>query len=294
MSWFFCADWHLWHANIIKYTRRPFLNDLEQDMMNLADKGTIPTNDFRISPESAKLMTDTIINSTNAVVEENDTIVHAGDLLFSPRDELIDRVRDFRKRLHCKNMILIWGNHDDSLWELYNLRGYFARDVFRWKAASEELRKLFPQVYDQNIFNVDGQKVFVNHYPMRSWDMAHHQAWNLYGHVHNLYKHEDNGKLAPYDEHVMSKGFKEILNNCLPESSDKDEIIKEMLEVAASLKGIDLTLDVGVDNTIRKDVLWGQPWSVPEIRDYMLNKKKKWEDRSEFYRNNQSRSTLKI
>ena len=56
---------------------------------------------------------------------------------------------------------------------------------------------------------------------------------------------------------------------------EKDKIIEELIAVVESVKGIDLTLDVGVDN-IRENVPFGTPWSFEEIDAYMSNKKIAW------------------
>jgi calcineurin-like phosphoesterase family protein len=47
---------------------------------------------------------------------------------------------------------------------------------------------------------VEGQDVWLNHYPMRSWNRAFHGSWHVYGHVH--------GRLAAQDEaegHTLTK-----------------------------------------------------------------------------------------
>jgi calcineurin-like phosphoesterase family protein len=290
MSWFFASDWHLAHANIIKYCRRPFVTETEAELLAMADRGTIPATEVRISVDSAKLMTATIIDNTNAVVGENDTLVHLGDLLFAPRDELFERLRDYRKSVVCKNMILVWGNHDDALRDLYHNTGRYRGP--QWAKASAETKAMFQGAYDQFMFNVNGQKIFCNHYPARSWDCAHHGAWMLYGHVHNLYRYEDNGELSPYTTNLYTNAFSDILKKYYG-SLPPDEAVTELLAVIASQNGIDLTLDVGVDNVVRKGVAWGTPWSMEDLYVYMGNKKPKWEARSAGYAASRPKSTMK-
>jgi hypothetical protein len=53
------------------------------------------------------------------------------------------------------------------------------------------------------------------------------------------------------------------------------EIQKELIDVCASLNGINLTLDVGVDNT-RHGLPFGTPWSLADIRNYMQPKIALW------------------
>src|SRR5262249_42976067 len=36
--------------------------------------------------------------------------------------------------------------------------------------------------------------IWVNHYPMRSWDKSFHGSWQLYGHVHGRLRREDEAQ----------------------------------------------------------------------------------------------------
>jgi len=273
--WFFSADWHLGHANIIKYCKRPFLSREEEGLLSMIDRGAIPARDLRISPESTNRMTDTIIDSTNAVVGSDDTLVLIGDFCWTPRDDRFTVAKKFRDRINCKNMFLIWGNHDDR----------------------RILGPLFKACYDQYVFNVDGQHIFCSHYPCRSWDMAHHGSWDLYGHVHDLYGPEDNGDLMPYQKKVFTEGFNSVLERYFGGDigeNDRHNVVQDLLAVCASLNGIDLTVDVGVDNRIRGDsVPFGTPWSMTDLRSYMGSKKSRWDARSDGYRNLRPASSLK-
>ena len=42
------------------------------------------------------------------------------------------------------------------------------------------------------MIRVQGQSVWLNHYPMRSWDRSFHGSWHLYGHVHGQLMDEDS------------------------------------------------------------------------------------------------------
>lgn len=261
--WFFSADWHLGHSNIIKYCNRPFMSREEEGLIAMADRGVIPAKELRISQESTDRMTNAIIDHTNAVVSSNDTLVINGDFCWTPREDRFRVAKAYRDRINCKNVFLIWGNHDDR----------------------KTLSPLFTAIYDQYIFNVDGQRVFMSHYPCRSWDMAHHGSWMLYGHVHNLFWPEDNGELMPYTKQVFTNGFSSILEKLgiTNDSGERDQAIQELLAVTASVNGIDLTLDVGVDN-VRKHIPFGTPWSMNDLHSYFGNKLPKWNARSEAFR----------
>lgn len=268
--WFFTADWHLGHSNIIKYCKRPFLTREEEGLLQLVDRGVVPPKEFKISTESTDCMTDAIIENTNAVVKPDDSLVIIGDFCNAPKHSRFETALKYRKSINCKNIFLIYGNHDD-------------RNV---------LKDIFPFAEDNYSFNVNGQIIFCSHYPCRSWDRAFHGSWCLYGHVHGKYGPEDNGDLMPYEKNVLTEGFYAILDKY--GINDKEQIADELLAVCSGTKGIDLTLDVGVDNRVRgENVAFGTPWSMDELRDYMGRKWSKWETRKSICRNFESLSTLK-
>lgn len=273
--WHFIADPHFGHGNIIKYCKRPFLTREEKGLLEMAEDGVIPEREIKISQESIDLMDNTILDSINLAVAASDTLVIEGDFCFSSKKSRENLILKYRERIVCDNVILILGNHDHRS-SFFNLPS----------------GRKFSAIYDTYTFNVDGQQIFCSHYPHRSWDKAHHGAWMLYGHVHDLYNKEDNGGLMPYQEKHLRQNFSEILDklnwtvNGFGSGPQKEEIQEELLNVCASLNGVDYTLDVGVDNRIRgENIPWGTPWSMTEIRDYMNAKKAKWEKRKQDYMN---------
>lgn len=82
MKYFFTADEHYGHANIIKYCNRPF-------------------------PDPA-IMDNEIIKRHNEVVGEHDTTFHLGDFTFY-KD--LNKVRNIIRRLNG-NHVFLRGNHD--------------------------------------------------------------------------------------------------------------------------------------------------------------------------------------
>lgn len=252
--WHFVADLHLDHGNIIKYCHRPFLSDTEQGLVDMIDKGLVPQRELRISQESIKNMTDTILDSINATVQKTDTLVIGGDFCWTTRENRDRRAKELRDRINCDNVYLIWGNHDDR----------------------RTLAPLFKGCYDQYMFKVDGEHIFMSHYPCRSWDMAHHGAWMLYGHVHNLFWYEDNGQLSPSTRNILGTDFASVLKN--HNVGENQSLLDDLLSVVADQYGGDLTVDVGVDN-VRPGVPFGTPWSMDDLRTHMKQKKMKWDAR---------------
>lgn len=99
---YFTSDWHLFHANIIKYSNRPFRDTVEMN----AD----------------------ILNKLNEKVEEDDWLYYLGDLAFTKNIRLVESWLD---RVRCKNICFIKGNHDRTASQI--------RDRFFWYKDMAEI-----------------------------------------------------------------------------------------------------------------------------------------------------------
>jgi len=92
MNYWFTADFHLNHWNIVKYTGRFF--------------------------KSLKQMNETLIKNFNERVKENDQTFFLGDFCFKNSiggkagEGLPQNAEYFIKQLKCRNIIFIKGNHD--------------------------------------------------------------------------------------------------------------------------------------------------------------------------------------
>lgn len=129
-------------------------------------------NGLRDFPSIEK-MNDTIVNHFNETVGEHDILFILGDIGFGGKES----VPAFMKRLVCKNVHLIFGNHDHNIeMNRDGLRGYF-------KSCE----------YKRHIY-VDGQYIALDHYAGRVWDASHKGAWMLYGHSHSNIEHTPYGK----------------------------------------------------------------------------------------------------
>ena len=129
---------------------------------------------------SVEEMDETLIARWNAVVGEDDEVYHLGD--FASLDSegvgpILDRLSG---RIH-----LILGNNDDP--------GAIARTP-RF-ATVGEMRELI----------IEGQRIFLCHYPMRDWPNAWRGAWHLFGHVHGRLDREPFG--LSLDVGVDSHGY---------------------------------------------------------------------------------------
>jgi calcineurin-like phosphoesterase family protein len=155
----FTADLHLGHGNIIKYCLRPFLSAKEEEMARRDARGH-----WRVSEETIQRHDDALVNAINAAVSEDDILWVLGDFCWGS----FETAQTYRDRLRCRNMHLVWGNHDHR-----------------------SIRPLFGQALEQGMIQVEGQDIWLNHYPMRSWHRSFHGCWHLYGHVHGRMAAED-------------------------------------------------------------------------------------------------------
>lgn len=129
----FTADFHLGHANIIRYCGRPF--------------------------EDVTTMDAEIIEKLNAAVAEKDQLYFLGDFCRGTGDQALA----YRKRIRCKNIFFIEGNHDASTRKIAT--------EFRWWKQLAEVK-------------VNGHLLVLCHYAMRVWHHSFRGSWHLYGHSH--------------------------------------------------------------------------------------------------------------
>ena len=108
--------------------------------------------------QSVKQMNEKILDEFNKYVKSDDKVYFLGDLAFG--DEA------FEETLIKMNgdITFIRGNHD-----------------FNYTSI---IRKYCKEVYDLRIINVNGRKIVLCHYPLRSWDGQRHYSWQLHGHCH--------------------------------------------------------------------------------------------------------------
>lgn len=151
---YFTADTHFNHKNIIQYSNRPF--------------------------QSVEEMNQSLIDNINALVKSNDELYHLGDFAFG-------NVEKFRRQINCKNLHIIFGNHD----------------------REARLNKhLFSSYSDFREIKVFGKSITLCHYAMRVWNKSHHGAYHLYGHSHGSLPDDPNSR--SFDCGVDCHGYKPI------------------------------------------------------------------------------------
>jgi calcineurin-like phosphoesterase family protein len=106
---YFTSDWHLYHANIIKYSHRPFADTVE--------------------------MNQVILDNLNSKVEEDDWLYFLGDMAFV-RDEQI--LINWLDKVRCKNIAFIKGNHDRAASKIRD-RFFWYRDMMEIEVENQPI-----------------------------------------------------------------------------------------------------------------------------------------------------------
>lgn len=148
---FFTSDLHFHHKNLCR------------GVSNWED--TSSCRDF----DTLDDMNHAILTSINENVGQDDTLFCLGDWSFGSHT----KVGEFRKRIYCENVILLYGNHDDKIRKLQSLQKYFAwcGDYLEIACQKEQGLKV-PSL------------ITLSHYAHRVWRDSHKGTIELHGHSH--------------------------------------------------------------------------------------------------------------
>ena len=140
--------------------------------------------------ETLDKMNASIVNNINEVVGQDDVLIHFGDWSFGG----FENIEELRNRIWCKEIHLIYGNHDHHL---VNNR--------------ENCQRLFTSTQWFLQLNYMGETMECMHYPIASWNGLNKGRIMLHGHCHLPHnKKYGNGRrmdvgmdgnpdFAPYD-----------------------------------------------------------------------------------------------
>jgi calcineurin-like phosphoesterase family protein len=171
MATFYCSDPHAFHGNILKFSRRlAFMTEADRAAFLALEAAGGDMRSLKISDESVDAMNRGLADNINARVGPDDTLWCLGDWAWGKGDVHLPNARWFRERVQCRNVHLVWGNHDDR-----------------------RIADLFSSTHDQVEIRDGGVRITLNHYPMLTWNGQHHASVaepniHLYGHVHALYQ----------------------------------------------------------------------------------------------------------
>lgn len=161
----FTADTHFSHKRIPLYTKRKFcLSKEEQNKVDYIWHSNGGPN-VRWSPswESISRMNDYLINKINEVVKRDDILWHLGDFVVcGKKRNYEEEVEKILKKINCKNIFLIWGNHD-----------------------KKQTANLFNECHERYELKYKSKHIVLSHYAQAVWNKSHTGAWMLYGHSHS-------------------------------------------------------------------------------------------------------------
>ena len=168
---FFTGDLHLGHANIIKYSNRPFLCQRDKEFIQ-NNGGTWKGADrYRPSRDSVALMDEALLENINKTVPKDAILIELGDFAMPDRNhDYFERCKYYRNRINCRNMYHIFGNHDGAeLGSIFNI----------FEAHGQKFYDCVPCAYINKI------QFFLMHYAPLIWNKNHRGAIGLYGHSHS-------------------------------------------------------------------------------------------------------------
>lgn len=181
------SDTHYGHKNIVQG-----VTDWPLDSKTLRPFDTIDQ------------MNDDIVNKINAIVGQDDYLLHLGDWSLGG----IDNIWNFRRRIICNNIILVLGNHDHHIKKnrqlpnaYLNVFGdivdvpaepgfhvdqypVFAQDLFTAVLKIDTITFVKPGV-NRNDKHTK-HTIVVSHFPISSWEGMSHGHPHLHGHIHSV------------------------------------------------------------------------------------------------------------
>jgi calcineurin-like phosphoesterase family protein len=151
----FTSDWHLGHQRDFVWKVRGY--------------------------QSADDHTNSIIETLNHYVRENDILFNLGDLCLNTTREQFDGYLD---RIKCQNIWCLFGNHNNP----------HEKHIYRPerdKLTTQPVNWVYPVKYKNIAYIghyhevvVNGQFIVLFHYPLLSWNQMMHGSWALVGHEH--------------------------------------------------------------------------------------------------------------
>ena len=118
--------------------------------------------------DNIEQMDQAILNEINAVVGVNDVLYILGDFCIYNKEPIY-----YRSLIQCSKVHIVLGNHD--LCRKGKIRNFDG----------------FTTVNHVNQIIAYNKKIYLSHYPHRSWPSSHKGSYHLYGHVHGKLDHED-------------------------------------------------------------------------------------------------------
>lgn len=150
-------------VDISKFKNVHFTSDthFDDDRLNLFSR------DILFS--SAEDVDDCITERWNENVNPGDLVIHVGDVALTKKG--LDKVHNLNG-----TKWLVQGNYDTP------------DGTAKFKIDKDILSEYFDKVFDDLIINIDGEDVFINHYPTNAVE----DMFNIVGHIHGTWKVQRN------------------------------------------------------------------------------------------------------
>ena len=117
-------------------------------------------------------MDQVMFDNINEVVGRDDSLYILGDFCFKGKKPI-----DYRVRINCQNIHLIFGNHDKRT-------DYFVSDLVTDMNGFSSIQEVKEIIYCN-------QRIFLSHYAHRTWAASHKGSFHCYGHTHSKLDSED-------------------------------------------------------------------------------------------------------
>ena len=117
--------------------------------------------------DNIHIMDQVIFDRINETVGVDDTLYMLGDFCFRGKKPI-----EYRSRIMCQDVHICLGNHDKRNDYKDDLQGF---------SSVQEVKEI---IYCN-------QRIYLSHYPHRSWPASHKGSWMLFGHVHSKLDSED-------------------------------------------------------------------------------------------------------
>lgn len=166
----FSADLHFWHKNIIKYSLRPWLDDVGKEILLRLNQGDPDADEqwqkHRVPTENVEAMNEALMVNWNALVDVDDDVYYLGDFAFANIEQMREIIGCLNGNIH-----FIKGGHDKKIEQV--------RDCFVWIRDYYELN-----IKDDDA-NRGSQLIVMCHCAFRVWNKSHYGSWSCAAHSHN-------------------------------------------------------------------------------------------------------------
>ena len=180
---YFVSDTHFGHANICRGVSK---------WSSENSSNPNGTRDF----DTIEEMNDAIVNAINSRVGEDDILYHLGDWSFGGWKNIYE----FRKRIKCKNIHLILGNHDEHI-QKDKFFPHLVKDKYGLISEIEDTlkhrelgmlkhqfdvtaRDFFTSVSKLETITIGKIKLVLCHFPLEEWELMDSGSLHLHGHCH--------------------------------------------------------------------------------------------------------------